>query len=977
MRPWLTFALSCVIATSTRASIADNLADEAELLFRRGAESYQHGDYQAALERFLASNRLVPNQNAVFNIAYTYQRLGRYPEAYRYFLEARANERNGDQLRRIDAALDIIRRFVAVLRVESEPEGATFYLERKDLGARGTTPRALGLAPGPQRLIVELAGYHPQEMRVEGLRVGEERLVRVALRPIVGGVRIEGDPELVAKKSAQPDDPGCRAPCTLELRPGQRRLFVSRPGYRSAELTVNVQSERVETVRPQLEPLQGSLVVTSDEPGVQVEIDGRTVGFTPTVASLSIGSHRVRLTRTGYRVVERFVRVEPNREQTLDVVLTQDEQVTAVSRARERAAEAPSSVSVLSQEEIRAFRYPTLAEALRSVPGLYVWDDRSYATVGIRGVSPLGSYGNRVLVLSDGLTLNDDWLGSSYVGYDGRADLGDIERIEVVRGPGSVVYGTSAFSGVINVVTRPAAREPRVQLGIGAQGDGVARARARADVPLGPHGGLWASVAGARGSGRDFYFPELVAADPVAAGHARSVDEFDVATVEGRVTHRSLSAQWFWNSHHKAIPTAAYQTLLGDRRARQRDTRAALELRAEPRLLPTLSWLSRAHANYYRFHGAYPRGPSEGGLEVDTFRGAWVGLEERLELTPIPALRVFVGGEVQSHFQVDQQAVNETEVSLDEVESRGHPFWVGAAYATVDARPDPKVALHAGARLDAYSTFGSALNPRLAAVVRPYARGNLKLLAGKAFRAPSVYELYYNDGGTTQVQSPELGPEHIYSLEAEFTHELDPPLSASATLFANYVTDLVTSRGRGTSSDPLRYVNSNVPLATAGGELGLRRDLRRGAMFALSYGLLLTRYLADRSPGALLEFRQNSQFRRVANVPTHLLSLKGMLPILAQTLRIASRVTIESGRYDRFERSDEPPQFATDAVALWDLVLTGELLPVRGSKPSVDWALGLYNAFDHRYSLPVSAEFVQRTVPQSGRTLLLSAELGL
>jgi outer membrane receptor protein involved in Fe transport len=978
MRCWLSFALCCAVAASTGTSLADNLADEADLLFRRGALAYQRGDYEAALERFLASNRLVPNQNVVFNIAYTYERLGRYPEAYRYFMDARENERDADQLRRIDAALDVIVRHVAVLRVESEPAGATLFLERKDLGSQGSTPRAFGLTPGAHLLLIELSGYYPQRIELEPLQAAEKRSLRVTLRPIVGSVRVEGEAGMLVKKSPEPSEPGGGVPCTLELLPGERRLWLSRPGFRSAELPVAVVPERTLTVRPRLEPIQGSLVITTDEPAAQVEIDGRTSGFTPTVVSLPIGSHQIRIKHKGYRVVERTVVVSSDAEQALNVVLTQDEQVTAVSRASERVTEAPSSVSVLSREEIQAFRYPTLAEALRGVPGLYVSDDRSYVTLGIRGVSRLGSYGNRVLVLSDGLPLNDNWLGSSYVGYDGRADLGDIERLEVVRGPGSVVYGTSAFSGVINVVTRPAASAPRATLGVGAEGDGVGRARARAEAPLGEHGSIWASAAGARGSGRDYFFPDLVQAEPNSAGgYARAVDSFNVATLEGKVTHRFLSAQWFWSSHDKILPTGVSRTLVGDSRARQRDTRAALELRAEPRLLPTLSWLSRVHANLYRFHGAYPRSERDGGLEVDTFRGAWLGLEQRLELKPLSTLRLFVGGEVQSHFQVEQQAVNEAGVLLDDTGDRGHPFWVGAGYATVDARPSPNVALYAGARLDAYSTFGSALNPRLGAVFRPYARGNLKILAGKAFRAPSVYELYYNDGGFTQSESPDLGPEHIYSTELEFTHELDPRLFASATLFGNYLSDLVVSRGAGTTQDPLRYVNSNVPLVTVGGELGLRRDLRQGAMFAASYGLLVARYLSDRGLAALFEFRQNPEFRRVANVPTHLLTLKGMLPVLGNSLRLASRVTLESGRFDRFERVSDPRQLATPAVALWDVVLTGVAVPVRGSRPSVDWALGVYNAFDYRYSLPVSAEFAQRTVSQSGRSLLLSAELGL
>ena len=130
--------------------------------------------------------------------------------------------------------------------------------------------------------------------------------------------------------------------------------------------------------------------------------------------------------------------------------------------------------------------YPTIAEALRGVRGVYVSDDRSYPTVGFRGFGRLGDYGNRVLVLLDGQPTNDNWLGSSYVGYDARTDLEDIERIEVVRGPGSVLYGTNAFSGVINLVTRGAEGKSSGEVGVGTSDYGVGRARARYNVKLGP-----------------------------------------------------------------------------------------------------------------------------------------------------------------------------------------------------------------------------------------------------------------------------------------------------------------------------------------------------------------------------------------------------------------------------------------------------------------------------------------------------------
>ena len=121
--------------------------------------------------------------------------------------------------------------------------------------------------------------------------------------------------------------------------------------------------------------------------------------------------------------------------------------------------------------------YPTLAEAVRGVRGLYLSDDRSYVTIGVRGFSRPGDYGNRVLILLDGQPMNDNYIWSSYVGFDGRVDLGDVERIEIVRGPGSVLYGTSAFFGVINLVTRSKNQPSHGEVSLSTAEYGVTRAR--------------------------------------------------------------------------------------------------------------------------------------------------------------------------------------------------------------------------------------------------------------------------------------------------------------------------------------------------------------------------------------------------------------------------------------------------------------------------------------------------------------------
>ncbi|HEY3592512.1 MAG TPA: TonB-dependent receptor, partial [Polyangiaceae bacterium] len=661
-------AFCFLLAYRPRVVRADDLADEADLHFQIGAERYREGDYRGALEHFLASNRLVSNRNVSFNIAKSYEQLRLYPEAFRYYTQAMEGETDPDVKRRVDAALDAIKHNVAVVRVETAPPGATLYIDRRDLGERGASPRTLGLAAGRYRIIAELPGYQPAESEPIDARLAEETVVQLSLVP-----RWEG--------------------------------------------------------------LTGTLVVDADERGALVEVDGQPRAFTPAVLTLTAGPHRVRFTMKGFRAVEQTADIRPSTEAKLEVVLTQADEVIAASRVTEAVEDAPSSVSIIRSEELRGMAYPTIAEALRGIRGVYVSDDRSYETLGFRGLGRLGDFGNRVLVLLDGHPTNDDWIGSSYVGYDARTDLDDIDRIEIVRGPGSVLYGTNAFSGVVNLVSRGASSLSG-EVGAGTSDYGVGRGRARIGFRFGDGGSFWASASAAKASGRDFYFPEYADA-PGLAGQARDVDGFTTATTSGAITYGAFTGSWFVHSRTKQVPTAEFSTIFGDGLFRQTDTRGFTELKLEPRLSDEVQLSSRVYFDFYTFRGRYPRVPTDGGLERDTFDGAWVGAEQRIVLTPSPGIRLTAGGEVQSHFLVHQTAGDDNGSYLDD----RAPHHVEAAYLLADLPLARNVRLSAGSRLDHYSTFGSSNNPRVGLIVRPYDGGNLKILAGKAFRAPSVYEL--------------------------------------------------------------------------------------------------------------------------------------------------------------------------------------------------------------------------------------------
>ena len=966
--------VASLLSTFAPLAHADDVADEADLQFQLGAERYEAKDFKGALEHFLISNRLVPNKNVLFNIARTYEQLNRAPDAYRYYLLALEGETNPQAQKRVQDALTRITPAVAILKVETNPPGATVYLDRRDLGPRGNAPRTLGLAAGKHKVIVEKPGYEPAESEEVDLTIGQERTVSLSLKQILGTAKLEGEAGAQVKVDDESSAVACTLPCSLDVPPGRHTFFVLKEGFQPGEITAEIPANQVTAVRARLATQTGAVVVSSDVRDALITVDGAAVGFTPTVLSTPVGKHTVVITQQGYRPFVQQIEVTRKQETKVDAQLVISEEVSAASRTTESVEDAPASVSIISQQELRAMGYPTIAEAVRGVRGLYLSDDRSYQTIGFRGFSRPGDYGNRVLVLLDGQPMNDDYIWSSYVGTDGRVDIADIERIEVVRGPGSVLYGSSAFFGVINLVTRSRTQPTHAEAEVSTFEYGLGRARATGVVRLSPDAGFWASVSGLQGGDmREIYYPEYDsnANDPNAEldahgkptnGVTRGTDRQFAGMFTGRAWWKALTVQWFLNSRKKFIPTGEYGTTFDDPRSHFADTRGMIEARYEPHITKSLQSLSRAHFNMYNFDGLTPYRPQDEGPSRDSYRGRWGGLEQRFVYNPSTTLRLTVGGEIVQHFTTRQVGVNDAGAYvLDDngKAGRNDPFTVGAGYVNADVVLGPKVKIVGGARFDYYSNLPKfeawpATNPRLAAILKPYDGGVLKIMGAKAFRSPSVYELHYTS--LQQVAPTRLSPEQIYSGEAELTHRFSQTVTATAAAYVNYVEDLIVLNE--IASGIVQYQNSPSNVIIGGGEAEVRREWRQGWMLGATYSYQHASYTGG------------GNLRDVANSIEHVGSVRGAMPIIGRTLMGMTRLTVEGPRPDRNESPTDPPQTTTDPGVVWDLVLSGEI-----DRMGLRYNLGVYNALDWKYQIVPSGEFRQRTLVQNGRTFLASVTM--
>ncbi|MGK4009159.1 TonB-dependent receptor [Sorangium sp. So ce1036] len=1028
-RSALLIILISLLTFSGRPAWADDLADEADLHFRIATERYAARDYRGALEHFLVSNRLVPNRNVIFNIARTYEALQEYPDAFRYYVQALELEPNAARRPAIEEALGRIRPNVAVINVTTDPPGATVYINRRDLGGRGNTPRLLGFQPGKYKIIVDLEGYEPAEVDNVEAKVGDQTNVAVKLKRIVGTVRVVGE---MAGTTVRVNDasgpPACTAPCDLTLPPGRHRLYLSQEGYQPSEQDVNVAAASTVVARYRLNPLTGSLVVNADERDALVEVDGKPMGFTPAVLNVQSGQRKVRVSLRGFRPVEETANVVAGQQTRIDISLRQLEEVEAASRSTEAVEDAPGSVTIIPGSELRAMGYPTVAEALRGVRGLYTTYDGVYTFAGVRGINLPGDFGNRMLTLLNGHSMNDSWVNLSYFDYLARTDLEDVERIEIVRGPGSVLYGTGAFSGVINIVTKGRPTSSSVGFGVGTADNSLIRGRASFQLPLGRDSGVWMSVGAARSLGRDYYFGDYVG-DPTSSdlppetgepnpnryifdGHSRNNDKFTVGTVQGRLWLKSFSAQWYLNSRSKTVPNGVAKTQLGVDRTTYRDTRGFVELSLAPRFGDKLATLTRASINMYNFRDRlwiYPGSISPLVTELydqEDFNDIWVLAEQRVEFSPIPQLKITAGAEAQVHFLAAQHGEEFSCFSTgdcssfvylplpddpDEVKEQDgvdeHPYHILAAYALVDIMPSDKVRISAGSRFDYYSTLQEKTvvpSPRLALIVKPYEQGNLKITGGRAFRAPSIQELFYGyaygsaeDPLNYEVwyrTSPDLKPEEVWSGEVEFTHRLSSTVSMLGAGYVNYLNDLIFQQGEQTKDNPTHYANTDSAIMVVGGEAELRREWRQGWMASVSYSYAKAQYLEESG---------RNEWREVPNSPEHMGSIRGAMPLFGKALGLASRLTLEAPRHDRNVRTyeDVPPeerpvpiprQTKTEPAVIWDIVLSGQV-----DLGGLRYNVGVYNVGDWRWTAPTAAQYTIAKFPQNGRTFLASINMNL
>ncbi len=602
--------------------------------------------------------------------------------------------------------------------------------------------------------------------------------------------------------------------------------------------------------------------------------------------------------------------------------------VYGASKFEQKLLEAPAAVTIINKNEIKKYGYRTLADILRSVRGFFVTNDRNYNYLGIRGFNRPGDYSTRILLLIDGHRLNDPVYDQAPLGTDFPLDIDLIERVEVIRGPSSSIYGTNALLGVINVITRSGGGVKGLEMSGDAGSFNTYKGR-------GTYGQKWANGAEALVSGsyyssqgpklffREFDTPEK------HQGIARNCDYDQFYSAFGKLGYQDFTLTGVFHSREKGIPTGAYDTVFGDPRNRTIDARAYLDLRYNHTFASDWQVLARFSYDHYPYDGFYfiNRFDDAGNLtgigeNRDIGRADWWTGELQVCRTLFNRHKVILGTEYRDNFRLEQRNFDLTPMTSfldDQRHSQVYAFYGQDEFTILH-----NLKLNAGVRYDHYSSFGGNVSPRVALIYSPIKTGALKLLYGQAFRAPNAYEMFYQDGGVTAKSNPDLKPERIQTYEVAWEQYFGKHYRLVASGYYYRMRDLITQQID--PADGLTVFKNTDRIEAKGLELELGGKWANGWEGRISY--------------ALQEAKNLQTGNLLSNSPAHLPKVNLIVPLYKNKLFSGLEVQYYS------------PRKTIDNSHVGDVVLVNLTLFNKNLVKGVELSASAYNLLNQRFRDP-------------------------
>lgn len=599
--------------------------------------------------------------------------------------------------------------------------------------------------------------------------------------------------------------------------------------------------------------------------------------------------------------------------------------VTQVTKRAQGVREAPASVYVIDGEDLRRFGYRTVFEALQQVPGVFVADDSEFRAIGMRGPAIVGDFNSRILLLLDGHPLNEPARGTA-TGSDLAVPIDLVERIEVMKGPGSVVHGTSAFFGVVNIVTKGAS-ELRGGLVSGSIGSFDA------------YEGLFAYGT--------YLAPDLEVALSGSYrswnGPAEKVRAFDAVSDAADERFRDAYLRLRWGDIRLAARTsrhtrqqqgAPFGSNFDSPDNLYRDKKNWVEVSYEPKIGETGTIRARAFLDRYRFDDFLDFRPFfffRDMNEARTWGIEWIA-SARLSDRHI----VTSGVEYQRTTASFRSWVPE----LVQTAAGSDTFAIWKIFLEDEYRITDTLLLNAGIQYNHHGLFDSGFSPRVALIHTPNDRDTWKLIYSEGFRNPTFIEAFFDDGSAL-LENPDLSSERVRSIEAVYERRDGDKSDIVVSAWWSKADDLIQQTPVIHEGRPrLQFLNTRG-FEVYGAEVSGRWRFSSGARaFA---GLTL----------------QDEDGPKLVNYPHWIFNAGYSHPLLPDRVFLSGTVHAVAQREGGAFSAD------SDSYALVDLVLLVRRFPVRNAETT----LGVYNLFDDEVFTPTPLSFLPDLMRSQRRAL--------
>lgn len=469
--------------------------------------------------------------------------------------------------------------------------------------------------------------------------------------------------------------------------------------------------------------------------------------------------------------------------------------------------DAPGSVSIISEDEVKSSQAENVGEVLEKVAGVKI---QSYGLNGMSTLSFRGSSANQVLVMIDSRPIN---LGST-----GSVDLSlypldDVEKIEVVRGPFSALYGTGALGGVVNIITKnpPQTTTTRAGLSLGTF---------KLSSYTLSYGSSWKKI--------DYLFT----AKGTYSDGDRENNWKDSRYFSGKIVYPGSFTSFIfsggYSQEEKGVPGSLdFPTL----KASQKDERGWIDL----------TWNWKAKNSNFSLKGflnqdetIYENPEAWGGAQRDTTENRVWGINFQHSF-PFSFKHNFIWGVDWKEDEVDVK-------TAEGVSQIGGERQVGstALYLQDELKFSPEFTVFLGTRYDDHSVYGSRMSPRLSFIYHLRKSTSLRASWGQAFRSPSIDDLYWQEdwgGGMGLFGNPGLKPEVSSEYEVGVEQIFTPQILGRMTFFFSEVDNLINWTETGT----WRWEAQNVDKASI---KGLEGEVRLKPWEKLSLSLNYTYLVA-------------------------------------------------------------------------------------------------------------------------------------